>query len=159
MGNSPTGEFFKAESSFRVRYAETDAMGITHHASYLVWLELARTEYCRMVGLPYTEISARGIEFQVTEVGVKYLRPSFFDNEITVQAWVENTGRVSCRFGYRVLNRTTGELCVEAFTEHASVDKRGKLTRLFPELYEVMVKNAGKGPVTYFNRPPKEKKI
>jgi len=137
---------FVAEARFRVRYAETDAMGIVHHSSYIVWLELARSEYCRALGLPYPEISAQGIDFLVTEVAVKYLSPSFFEDEILVRTWVSKVGRVSCRFGYQVYDLTTGKLCVAGSTEHAGVDRSGKIKRFFPELYQLLSEKVGLAP-------------
>ncbi len=135
------------ESCFRVRFVETDAMGIVHHSSYIPWLEQARTDFCRTVGMSYPEISAKGIDFMVTELSVKYLSPSFFDNEIVVRAWVEKVGRVSCRFGYQIYNLTTGKICLGATTEHAAVNRDGKIQRMFPELYQLLLQHAGSGPV------------
>ncbi|MEI6043836.1 MAG: thioesterase family protein [Chloroflexota bacterium] len=137
---------FIAEARFRVRYAETDAMGITHHSSYIVWLELARSEYCRAVGMPYPEISRQGIEFLVAELAIKYLSPSFFDDEIVVRTWVEKVGRASCRFGYQVYDETTDKLSLRATTEHAAVGHDGKIKRFFPTLYQILSSHSGIGP-------------
>ena len=152
-----TSSAFIAESRFRVRFAETDAMGITHHSSYVVWMEQARTDYCRATGMPYNEISAQGIEFLVAEIGLKYLSSSFFDDQIVVRTWVEKVGKASCRFGYQIYDETTGKTCLEAFSEHAAATREGKIKRLFPELYQLLQSHAGTGPETSFNRAKKER--
>jgi acyl-CoA thioester hydrolase len=152
-----TNSAFVSESRFRVRFAETDAMGIVHHASYIIWMEQARTDYCRAAGMPYSEISAQGIDFMVTDIGVKYLSPSFFDDQIVVRAWVEKVGRASCRFGYQLYNETTGKIGIEGFSEHAAAGRDGKVKRLFPELYQLLTEKAGIGVETSFNRVKKEK--
>lgn len=148
---------YVAESRFRVRFAETDAMGITHHSSYVVWMEQARTDFCRTVGMPYNEISAQGIGFLVAEIGLKYLSSSFFDDQMVVRVWVEKVGRASCRFGYQIYDETTGKICLDAFSEHAAASREGKIKRLFPELYELLLSQAGIGPETSFNKAKKEK--
>jgi acyl-CoA thioester hydrolase len=107
--------------------------------------------------LPYNEISAQGIEMQVIDVYVKYLSPSRFDDEIVVKVWIEKVGRASCRFGYQIINETTGKLCVEAATEHAAEAHDGKIKRFFPKLYDTLITHAGTFPETYFSRKNKEK--
>ena len=64
----------------RVRFAETDAMGVVHHGAYLLYLEAARVEYLRAIGHPYLEVRAAGIDFAVLEVAVQYLTPLRFDD-------------------------------------------------------------------------------
>lgn len=107
--------------------------------------------------MPYNEISAQGMELQVVDVYVKYLSPSRFDDEIIIRTWVEKVGKVSCRFGYQVFDKTTGKVCVEAATEHAGVGHDGKVRRFFPALYDLLVSHSGTFPETYFNRKNKEK--
>ncbi len=151
MSNEAKAAFI-AESRLRVRYAETDAMGIVHHSNYVIWMEQARTDYCRSAGLSYTEISAQGLELAVTEVAVKYLSPCYFDDELIIKTWVEKVGRVSCRFGYQLYNATTGKISMEGATEHAAVSRDGKVQRFFPRLYQLMLANVGVGLPTTFNR-------
>jgi acyl-CoA thioester hydrolase len=129
-----TSRPFVAETHLRVRYAETDAQGITHHTSYIIWFEVARGDYCRAIGYPYTRIEAENFGFVVTDLRVKYYYPAKFDDQIIVYSWLEKLGRASCVFGYRVYNETAQKICVEALSRHAAVTREGKPTRVSPEL-------------------------
>ena len=142
------------EVRIRSRYAETDAMGVIYHANYLPWFEMARNEYCRLVGFPYTVLEREeGAFLMVTELGIKYHSPTHFDDEVLIRTWVETTGRASCLFGYQIWNETTGKLTVEGWSEHAAVDKiTGKLHRFSPHLHVILAKNSGPGPSKYVNR-------
>ena len=77
--------------TFRVRYYETDMMGITHHSNYLRWFEVARTEYLREAGMPYRSLEDMGLDCPVIGVRCRYLHPSRYDDLITVQTWVKAT--------------------------------------------------------------------
>ena len=134
------------ETRLRPRYAETDAQGVVHHTSYIVWFEVARGEYCRALGFPYSEIEKQGYGFMVTDLSVKYLSPARFDDEIVVKTWVERIGRASCIFGYQIYNETSGKISIEGMTKHAAVTPAGKLVRFSPELYTVVAPRVGRGP-------------
>ena len=142
------------EIKLRVRYAETDGMGVVYHANYAVWFEAARNEYCRALGYPYKELSENeGAHLMVTQLAIKYHTPTFFDDEIVVRTWCETMGRASCVFGYQVRDETTDKLAVEGWSEHAAVDKlTGKLHRFSPELYGVFAAHAGPGPSKFVSR-------
>jgi acyl-CoA thioester hydrolase len=126
-------------------------MGVIYHANYIPWFELSRNEYCRAVGYPYTELSAtENIHLMVTEIGIKYHAPTFFDDEVLVRTWVEAAGRATCLFGYQIWNETTAKLSVEGWTEHAAVSKdTGRPQRFSPRLYDLLQANLGTGPSKY----------
>ncbi|HXI13685.1 MAG TPA: thioesterase family protein [Thermoanaerobaculia bacterium] len=84
----------QVESRIRVRYKETDQMGIAHHANYITWFEVGRTDLCRAMGVPYREIEARGLLLVVTEVSCRYRSPFRYDDEVIVTT---RLGRVSSR--------------------------------------------------------------
>ncbi len=147
--NSQTAGPFIVESRLRPRYAETDAQGVVHHSNYLVWFEVARTDYCDALGFPYTEIERQGYGFVVTDLSIKYLSPARFDDRLIVRSWVEKIGRASCIFGYQIYNETTAKICVEGMTKHAAVSTAGKLIAFGPELYQALGARVGRGPSRY----------
>lgn len=79
------------ETEIRVRYAETDAMGVVHHAAYLVWFELGRTEYTRAAGLPYREVESGGIRLVVVEATARFHRPARYDDVVLVRTATRST--------------------------------------------------------------------
>ena len=112
----------------RVRFAETDAMGIVHHASYLPYLEEARVAYLRSIDHDYVSVRASGVNFAVIEVAMKYVRPCFFDDVVTVHLRLGT--RTKATFQIEYLLRVAGETRVTAVTAHGGVDPQGRPTRL-----------------------------
>lgn len=89
-------------TSIRVRYAETDAMGIVHHSVYPIWMELGRSDLLRLLGQSYTEWEAQGVMMAVGELRVKYRLPAHYDELVTVNTWVKEGGRRKVVFGYSI---------------------------------------------------------
>ena len=89
-------------SRVRVRYAETDQMGIAHHANYLVWFEIGRTDLCRATGVPYVQIEERGYIMVVTEIHCRYRAAFHYDDEVTIVTSVENAASRSMTFAYEL---------------------------------------------------------
>jgi acyl-CoA thioester hydrolase len=89
-------------TELRVRYAETDAMGIVHHAAYIPWLEAGRTELLRQAGFPYTGWEARGVFMSVAEVHLTYRAPARFDELVQVRTWIQAANRRKVVFAYTV---------------------------------------------------------
>jgi acyl-CoA thioester hydrolase len=110
-------------STFRARYAETDAMGVVHHAAYLPWLEVGRVDLLRAAGVPYTSIEVRGFLIVLSDIQVRYRSPARFDNLVTVETQLILLKTRHLSFGYRVLLESTGTLCVEARTDHIVVSR------------------------------------
>lgn len=106
----------------RVRYAETDAMGIVYHANHLVWYEMGRVDWLDRLGLPYREIEARGVSLPVVELACRYLAPARFDERLTLATRLVGTTRARARFGYRLLG-PDGLLLAEAYSDHGVVDR------------------------------------
>ena len=119
-------------TSVRVRYPEVDRMGVAHHSHYLVWFEVGRTEMMRASGNAYDALEKSGVSFPVIESGVIYRSPARYDDELTVETWVESIEGIRVRYSYRIL-RGTDELA-SGFTVHAPVDSRLQPIRLQPEL-------------------------
>ena len=112
----------------RVRFAETDAMGIAHHASYLPWLEVARVEFLRAIGNPYDSVRAAGLDFAVAEAHVAYVRPAVFDEDVTIHTGLVGPPRATFELAYLL---TSGVSTVAtAVTLHACVvQATGRPTR------------------------------
>ncbi len=119
----------------RVRYAETDAMGIVWHGNYLLWFEVGRVEVLRTIGYPYARLEREGFGLPVTEAGMRYARAAKFDDVLTIEVWLEELKSRKFRIGYRVSNMDTGEECVRGFTEHLCW-RNGVVTTMPSELRE-----------------------
>lgn len=111
-----------------VRYAETDAMGIVHHANYPVWFELARTHLCRDTGESYADIERSGHRLTVTAVQVRYRRPAHYGDRVLVTARIDRLGSRAVGFAYEVTRDS--ELLATGHTEHVWIDQAGKPCRM-----------------------------
>lgn len=123
------------ETKVRVRYAETDKMGIVHHANYLVWFELGRSEACRAKGFSYREMEADGALLVVAEACCRYKSPAFYDDELTIRTRVEDLRSRSMRFVYQVFRESDQTLLAEGETLHVVTDGDKKI-RSMPEIYK-----------------------
>ncbi len=120
----------------RVRFAETDLMGIVHHASYLIYVEEARVEYLLRRGANYADWAARGTHFPVVDARLRYRTAAMFPDQLEVEVWVGETTRVSCRFDYRIWRGTTR--IAEAYTTLACVDDNRAPKRLPADVLAVL---------------------
>jgi acyl-CoA thioester hydrolase len=124
-------------TDLRVRYSETDQMGIVYHAHYLVWFEIGRTEWCRAAGLPYAEMERDGIFIPVTRMECALRRRSSYDDPIRVLSrMIELSGR-GCAFGYEVVN-PAGDLLAEGLTHHVFTNAAGKPSRASVDVVRVL---------------------
>ena len=116
----------------RVRFAETDAMGVAHHAAYLPYLETARVEYLRSLGHPYRELRDRdGIEFAVVGVDIRYHAPLRFDDVFSVSCALAERARATFSLAYRV--ELEGRLVLSGRTRHAVLDRETGTPQRLPE--------------------------
>jgi acyl-CoA thioester hydrolase len=132
-------------TALRVRYAETDAMGIAHHSVYYVWFEAARTEFCRDLGVPYSEWERKGIFLPVIETRCRHKAPLRYDEELIVQTRVADLDARSVTFGYRVLRASDGRLCAEGSTRHGFCGPDGRLLRGENEMGRWLAERASGG--------------
>jgi acyl-CoA thioester hydrolase len=114
-------EGFAFSTDIRIRFAETDAQGIAHHASFVVWLEVARVAFLERFAGGYQAIRDRGIEALTTEVDVRYHRAAYFDETLTV--WTRCVDVRGARFTDEYRIERQGELVADGFTKHAAVDR------------------------------------
>ena len=118
----------------RVRFVETDLMGVVHHSNYLRWFEMARVEYLRTANVLLPDLIADGILFPITEVQCKYRQSAYFDEMIRVEARLVDFSRAKLCFAYRVVRETDNVLLAEGTTQNVFTDEKGRVIRL-PQLY------------------------
>ena len=117
-------------SRLRVRYAETDKMGVVYYANYLVWFEVGRTDLLRSLGWTYREMEADGISLPVIQAHCEYQRPARYDDDLEVRTEGEMLSGVRMRFRYTIVKAADGSVTAEGYTEHAAVDPAGRPCRL-----------------------------
>ncbi|MGQ9490698.1 MAG: acyl-CoA thioesterase [Anaerolineae bacterium] len=120
------------ETRFRVRFYETDQMGVVHHAVYITWFEEGRSAFTRAIGYPYSRLEAEGISLAVAELSARYHRPARYDEEIMVATCLTAFASRGMSFSYQVRRATDGELLVSGTSRHISVDRSGRVV-LIPE--------------------------
>lgn len=123
------------ETSFHVRYAETDAMGVVHHANYLIYFEEGRSQYMRDIGSDYAHIEESGFQLPVTETGIRYVDSLRYGQKVTVRTMLEENRSRRLTFAYEVFNSERTEILVSGFTRHVWTDSTGKVTRM-PEQWK-----------------------
>lgn len=111
------------ESRTRVRYKETDQMAIAHHANYVVWFEIGRTDLCREAGFPYREIEERGLILVVTEIVCRYRAPYHYDDEVLIRTTVSEAASRMMRFAYELRNASGDKLHATGSSSHVWVDR------------------------------------
>jgi acyl-CoA thioester hydrolase len=119
-----------AVSHVRVRYAETDQMGVVYYANYLVWFEVGRTELLRSLGWSYREMEHEGIGLPVIEASCLYHRPARYDDELEIRTKGTLLSAVRMQFDYEILRNPGSELIVSGRTLHAAVNGDGRPSRL-----------------------------
>jgi acyl-CoA thioester hydrolase len=113
------------EITIRVRYAETDRMGLLHHANYLIYFEQARTELLRQSGMSYKEVEDKGYLFVLTKCEVRFRKPAYYDDLITIRTTVVRTTAVRIDHRYEVFR--DGQLLAEGSSTLACIDREGRV--------------------------------
>lgn len=124
----------ESASEIRVRYSETDQMGIAYHAAYFAWFEVGRTDLLRRHGMSYRELEAGDLRLPVVEAEAKFLRPALYDDVLEVRTWLVEIGGVRIRFRYEVHRAGTEGPLATGTTCLAAVDGQGRPRRLPEEL-------------------------
>ncbi|MEZ5353001.1 MAG: thioesterase family protein [Bryobacteraceae bacterium] len=123
------------EVRLRVRYAETDQMGIVYHANYLVWMEVGRVEYFRNAGMRYADFEKQtGLHLAVVEASCRYLSPARYDDEVAVLTGLGESNPRLVRFEYEIRNAATGVVLATGFTRHIFLDGDMKARKLPVEM-------------------------
>ncbi len=116
-------------TTIRVRYSETDQMGVVYNANYLDWFEIARTELCRLWGTPYSNWEEQGLLLPVVEAHCRYKHPTRYDEQIQLWCRVSEVKIHSVTFEYRVMRKSDYKLLAEGWTKHGCTDREGHLYR------------------------------
>lgn len=123
-------------TSLRVRYAETDQMGIVYYANFFVWFEIGRTDFCRQHGFAYKEMEQQdGLYIIVAEARCRYKAPARYDDEIMVRTCLRSARKRVLVFGYEVYRQASDELLAEGETVHVITDRGGR-PRALPARYQ-----------------------
>lgn len=124
------------ETQIRVRYAETDKMGIVHHSNYLVWFEIGRSEFCRARGFSYKEMEEKDNALMVVaESYCRYKSPAFYEDVLTLRTKIAEVRSRSIRFIYEIYRPFDQLLLAEGETLHLVTDENKKVRKL-PEIYK-----------------------
>ncbi len=119
-------------STVRVRYAETDQMGVVYHANYLVWFEIGRTDWLREGGWSYRAMEDEGLALPVIEAHCEYRHSAKYDDEIDVRTRAKKVSAVRMQFDYEAVRRADGAAIAMGHTVHATIDRQGRPVR-WPE--------------------------
>lgn len=117
----------RSSTEIRVRYAETDMMGVAYHGNYVTWFEVARVNMMDELGCPYRQMEAEGFLLPVLEVSVRYRQPLTFDDRVTIALVVKEKPSLRIRIDYTVLS--DGNVTAEGFTRHAFINRDGRPVR------------------------------
>jgi acyl-CoA thioester hydrolase len=133
----------RTTSTFRVRYGETDQMGVAYHANYLVWCEVGRTDFIRRLGVTYADLERQGHFLAVAEATVRYGAAARYDDEIRVETWLEEVRSRTVTFGYEILREAPepGRLA-RATTRLVSIDHDGRPRALPSHLLDLFRQGA-----------------
>ena len=120
----------------KVRFVETDMMGVVHHANYLRWFEMGRVAYLRACGISLGDLMVADIIFPITEVQVKYKNSCTFDDDFEVQTTMSAFNKAKMDFTYRVIRLRDGAVAVEGHTRNVFTDREGHIVRLEPQWFD-----------------------
>lgn len=133
------------ETKLRVRYAETDQMGVVYHSNFIVWFEVGRVEMMRQLGFTYNEMEQQeGQHLAVADVRCRYKAPARYDELLLIRTHLMNVRDSLVHFGYEVLRDEDGTLLAEGESVHLVLDRDFKRTRLSPRYLPAFLKAAGR---------------
>ncbi len=133
------------ETKLRVRYAETDQMGVVYHSNFIVWFEVGRVEMMRQLGFTYNEMEQQeGQHLAVADVRCRYKAPARYDELLVIRTHLMNVRDSLVHFGYEILRDEDGTLLAEGESVHLVLDRDFKRTRLSPRYLPAFLKAAGR---------------
>ncbi len=125
------------KSNITVRYAETDAQGITHHATYPIWFEEGRSDFLRKIDLPYSYWEKCGYLVVVVDLQVRYIHPAYYEDQLTVITSLKRFTKRLMEFNYQVIN-ADDKLLAQGVTKHLMMERSGKPIALSTDFYQQM---------------------
>ena len=130
----------KHQTRVRVRYAETDQMGVAYHANYLIWMEIGRVELVRSRGLPYRDLEQHsGLYLSVVGVTCSYLSPAKYDQELVIETEVLSSNPRFVEFGYQIYSAAPDKLLAQGSSRHVWLNRQWRPTRL-PDQYQHLLR-------------------
>jgi acyl-CoA thioester hydrolase len=126
-------------STVRVRYAETDKMGVVYYANYLVWFEIGRTDWLRETGWTYRAMEHEGLALPVIEAHCEYKGGARYDDEIEIRTRARLVSAVRIAFDYDAVRTADGQTLATGYTVHATVNRSGRPTRLPARVKELLI--------------------
>ena len=126
------------EIKTRVRYQETDQMGVVYYANFFVYFEMGRTEYLRNLGLPYSELEKEQVYFPVTEAHCRFRSPAYYDDILVIQTWISEIKHATIEFSYKVLRESDNNIVVEGCTKLACLNASRKPTPMPEKLRKLL---------------------
>ncbi len=129
-------------TELRVRYAETDQMGVVYHANYLVWCEVGRTEYIRAAGMSYRDLEAQGVGLAVSDLQMRFHAAASYDDVVRVETRCTEVRSRLVAFDYVVSNAATDARLVSASTRLVAIDRGGRPTSLPPAVRTLLERAA-----------------
>ena len=118
------------DNEIRIRYAETDQMGVSYYANHFIWFEESRTEYFRALNILYTDFEAQGLILPVVEAHCHYHSPTAYDDLILVRTWISEMRRTSLRFSYEIREKRDSRLVSEGYTTHVFANRKFKPVKI-----------------------------
>ncbi len=125
-------------SEVRVRYAETDQMGVVYHANYLVWCEIGRTDFIRALGRSYADMEQAGATLAVSDASLRFLGSAKYDDRVHVFTRLDELRSRGMRFAYRIVHADTERTLVTATTSLIALNAEGKPSRMSPDIFDVL---------------------
>ena len=136
---------YEQVSEVRVRYAETDQMGVVYHANYLVWCEIGRTDFIRALGRSYADMERDGVTLAVSDASLRFLASARYDDRVLVRTTLTELRSRGMRFGYRIEHADSARALVTATTSLIALDATGRPTRL-PASVQQLLQRAQPSP-------------
>ena len=130
------------DCEIRVRYAETDQMGVAYYSNYLIWFEVGRSELCRRKGFSYAKLESLGYKLVVTDVHCRYRNSARYDEVVTIRTWLKGLNKRMVTFGYQILRKDQDkeEMIAEGETRHLCLDSNGTPKSLPEEFFVLLAK-------------------
>ena len=122
------------ETTFHVRYAETDQMGIVHHAAYIIWMEEGRSDFMRRKNVDYAKVEQRGLSLAVTDLNVRYVASAHYGEQVTVRTWVDSLRSRMLVFDYEIVNAETKQKLITGSVKLILIDQQGQVVTIPEEI-------------------------
>ena len=128
-----------SEAKIKVRYAETDKMGIVYHSNYLIYFEIGRTEFINKCGMSYSQMEEIGIMIPLLESNCRYIQGAKYEDELIVRTWIEELGAAKVKFNYSIVREVDQKEITKGSTLHVFVDNNFKILNLKKKFPEIMI--------------------